>query len=257
MEKLPVVDYEDLFRDALEQVREGARLVTDGFHTLVATVNRAIEMFDRGSVFAPWSKGVVLWLQHGLDQIRTHVQEAIEIVDRVLERSTPVLSLVVMSFSWVTRVQTPLSDLASTMTSPRDQNLYHWSGAAASIYHDKAGVQRAAVEQSSSNAAFISEWLCGIVESNVDYMVALVEMLTSLARKLTAAAGEAAGVVTAPWAVQQASEVTSGIITDLLDVLVMIGQQFVEVVGNIRDLESQSGDHSALPGGQWPQAIAG
>jgi hypothetical protein len=42
-----------------------------------------------------------------------------------------------------------------------------------------------------------------------------------------------------------------------MNTLLTIGQRFVDALGNVRDLATQVGDHSKLPGGRWPQAVSG
>jgi hypothetical protein len=38
---------------------------------------------------------------------------------------------------------------------------------------------------------------------------------------------------------------------------ISIGQRFIDALGNVRDLGTQVGDHSRLPGGNWPEAVRG
>jgi hypothetical protein len=253
-------DHEELFREAMDQVRSGVELVVTTFNSFVETVNDRLNYLKGASLLTPitpWPSGIVLFIEYFMGQIRTTVNRAIEMVTDSMERSTPVLSLMRSSFEWITEVQTPLSDLSATVTEPRDLNMYHWSGGAASAYRDKATDQRAAVDQCSHLAAGMSEWLFSIAESNVSYAVELAGMLTDMAGKLTAALGEAATIAGLPWAVEQVSQALSALVTAVQNNLLEIGNRLVEAVGNIRELTSMMGDHRSLPGGKWPEATAG
>jgi hypothetical protein len=252
---------EDLLRTAFDQVREGVQMVRENFESLITVVNQAIDFLNRIGLIPGWPFLVSHWLKHNLEgtlgRIQVTVIEAINKAEEALEHSTPIISLIISSFRWITEVQTPLSDLSSVVSSPRDQNMYSWSGAAASAYHDKVSAQQGAVDQSMNLAAQMSNWLIDIAMSNVDYAVELAKMLSDLAGKLIVAVGEAATVAGVPWALEQASEALSEVLASGLKILVEVGLRLVEAVGNIQDLQSQAGDHSALPGGRWPQAVAG
>jgi hypothetical protein len=261
MEELASEEVEDLLREAFEQVREGVQEVKEGIESLIAVVNQAIDTLNRMGLIPGWPFLVAHWLKHHLEgtlgRIQATVIEAIDKAEEALEHSTPIISLIISSFRWISEVKTPLSDLSSVVSSPRDQNMYSWSGDAASAYHDKVSAQQGAVDQSTNLASWMSGWLVDIATSNAEYATELAKMLSDLAGKLIVAAGEAATVAGVPWALEQASDAMSDVLSSTLKILEEIGLRLVEAVGNIQDLQSQVGDHSALPGGRWPQAVAG
>ncbi|MGC4750580.1 hypothetical protein ACLQ28_33700 [Micromonospora sp. DT201] len=66
-----------------------------------------------------------------------------------------------------------------------------------------------------------------------------------------------ATVIDLPWAISTLAESVGDLVAAGLDVLLTIGQRFVDALGNIRDIATQVGDHSKLPGGRWPEAVKG
>ncbi|WP_349876294.1 hypothetical protein ABIH81_19330 [Micromonospora sp. HUAS YX12] len=104
-------------------------------------------------------------------------------------------------------------------------------------------------------AEFISQWLFKIARSNVDYAVELAKIVTGLAGKLAQAATEASTVIDIPWAISTLAKSVGDLVTAGLNTLLTVGQRFMDALGNIRDIATQVGDYSKLPGSQWPQAV--
>jgi hypothetical protein len=152
---------------------------------------------------------------------------------------------------------TPVSELSSKTTTKENINLTSWNGAASSAYNEVAAGQKAAVDESINKAKFASDWLFTIAKSNVEYAVSLAKTLTGAVGKLVAALADAETVVGIPWAVEQLSDGIAGIVTEGLNRLLEMANRFVEVVGNIRNVTAQVGDHSKFPGGRWPEAVRG
>ncbi|HEX5596381.1 MAG TPA: hypothetical protein VFX61_10240 [Micromonosporaceae bacterium] len=242
------IEYEEPFNSALEQIQIGIDQCVEKFNELVAQVNEW-----------RWLLGPIAlwWIKGKLQSVRDGLQVIIDKVKYALDHQIPVLSLITTSFRWVREVKTPASDLSFMTTEPADENLAKWTGDAASAYHSKAGKQKAAVDETVVKAEFISQWLFKIAKANVDYAVELAKIVTGLAGKLTQAAIDAATVIDIPWAIDTLAKMVGDLVTAGLNQLLTIGERFVDALGNVRDIATQVGDHSKLPGGNWPEAVRG
>lgn len=242
------IEYGEPFNKAFDQIRSGIDEAVGEFNQIVERLN------DWRWLLGPVT---VWWIKSNLDTVRGALDAVLDRVDNALEHQLPVLSLINISFRWVNDVKTPVSDLSFVTTEPVNENLAKWSGDASSAYQAKAGKQKAAVDETVLKAEFISQWLFKIAKANVDYAVQLAKIVTSLAGKLAQAASEAATVFALPWAVETLADSVGDLVQAGLDTLLTIGQRFVEAVGNVRDIATQVGDYSKLPGGKWPEAVRG
>jgi hypothetical protein len=241
-------EYTGPFNTAFDQIRENVRDAIDSFNSLVGTVNHW-----------SWALGLPVWywIKRNLDGVREGLATLVEKVNYAIEHQMPVLSLITTSFAWVHTVKTPTSELSFAVTEPRNENLAKWTGDAAGSYNAKAGKQKAAVDEAVVKAEFISQWLFKIAKANVDFAVTLAKIVNDIAGKLAQAALDATTVIDIPWAIDKLSDSFGTIVKGGLDTLVSIGQRFIDALGNIRDLDTQVGDHSKLPGGAWPEAVRG
>jgi hypothetical protein len=241
-------EYTEPFNKAFDQIHEGIQKCVDAFNGLVSKVRKWAWLLGAAAL---------LWIKHSLDKARRALEDIIAKVKFALEHQTPVISLMNVSFEWVNKVRTPISELSFPCTRPQNENLYKWSGDAASSYNAKAGQQKGAVDDCVAKSEFISQWLFKIAKSNVDFAAKLAEIVTSMAGKFAQALVDAGGVITIPWAVDTLGAAVGDLVSKGLNLLVTIGQRLIEALGNVRDLSSQAGDHSKLPSGMWPEAVRG
>ncbi|MEV4210115.1 hypothetical protein [Micromonospora sp. NPDC049662] len=242
------LEYGEPFNKAFDHIRAG----TD---EAIARFNEIVEQVQQWK----WLLGpaALLWIKHSLESTKTALNVVLDRVEQALEHQLPVLSLIEVSFRWVNDVKTPVSELSSATTDPANENLPKWTGDAASAYNAKALKQKAAVDESVVKSEFVSQWLFTIAKANVDYAVELAKIVTGLVGKLAQAASEGVTVIDLPWAISTLAESVGDMVTAGLDVLLTIGQRFVDALGNVRDIATQVGDHSKLPGGRWPEAVRG
>lgn len=200
---------------------------------------------------------VLVWVKQKMAEVAKRIKKLIALVEYAVKHYTPVVSLIYQSFNWIDSVRTPMSEMSAPATQPRDQNLHYWEGAAATAYQQKAGDQQKAIGDITTKADFISTWLMNIAKTNVDYMVELADFAAAFAGALVQATVDTATIADIPWAVDALASQTGALVEQQLKMLVDIAQQFVDALGDVRDIASDLGDHSALPGGHWPQAIAG
>ncbi|WBB69351.1 hypothetical protein [Micromonospora sp. WMMD812] len=242
------LEYGEPFNKAFDQIRSGIDQGVAAFNEIVDRVNDW-----------KWLLGPVAlwWIKNNLDDVRDGLNSVLDRVDYALEHQLPVLSLINISFQWVNDVKTPVSDLSFVTTEPVNENLAKWTGDAASSYNAKAVKQKAAVDETVLRAEFISQWLFKIAKANVDYAVELAKIVTGLTGKLVQAATEATTVIDLPWAISTLAKSVGDLVTAGLNLLLTIGQRFVDALGNVRDLATQVGDYSKLPEGRWPEAVRG
>jgi hypothetical protein len=241
-------EYTEPFNKAFDQINEGIKKCIDGFNALVSKVKHWAWLLGGAAL---------LWIKHSLDKARDALNDLMAKIKYALEHQTPVISLMNISFEWVNKVRSPISELSFPCTKPLNENLAKWSGDAASSYNTKAGQQKGAVDDCVAKSEFISQWLFKIAKSNVDFAAKMAEIVTSLAGKFAQALVDAGGVVTIPWAIDTLGSAVGDIVSKGLNLLVNIGQRLIETLGNVRDLTSQAGDHSKLPSGKWPEAVRG
>ncbi|MEU6021925.1 hypothetical protein [Micromonospora sp. NPDC047134] len=242
------LEYGEPFNKAFDQIRTGINTAIESFNQLVDKVNSWKWLLGPAALW---------WIKNNLDDVRGGLNNVLDRVDHALEHQLPVLSLINISFRWVTDVKSPVSNLSFVTTEPDNQNLAKWTGDAASAYNSKAIKQKAAVDETVVKAEFISQWLFDIAKANVDYAVELAKIVTGLTGKLVQAVAEASTVIDLPWAISTLAKSIGDLVTAGLNTLLTIGQRFVDALGNVRDIATQVGDHSKLPGGQWPQAVRG
>jgi hypothetical protein len=236
--------------EAFEHAKKAVKAVKDKFDECMDHLSGW-----KVTVFIP--APVLVWVKQKMEEVAKRIKKLIALVEYAVEHYTPVVSLIYQSFNWLDSVKTPISDMSAPATQPRDQELYYWEGAAAAAYQQKAGDQQKAIDDITAKADFISQWLFKIAKTNVDYMVELADFAAAFAGALVQATVDTATIADIPWAVDALASQTGALVEQQLKMLVDIGQQFVDALGDVRDIASDLGDHSALSDGHWPQAIAG
>ncbi|GIF98130.1 hypothetical protein [Catellatospora citrea] len=242
------IEYAEPFRKAFEEIRTGLDRAVEEFNKIVEQVKDWAWLLGGAALW---------WIKSNLDAVRDGLQKIMDRARYAFDHELPVLSLITTSFTWVDQVKGPVSELSFTTTEPRDQNLAKWTGDTALSYRDKAAKQKAAVDETVAKAEFISQWLFKIAQANIDYAVELAKVVTGLAGKLIQAGVAATTVIDIPWAIDTLAESIGDLIEDGLNNLLTVGERFVAALGDVRDLATQVGDHSKLPGGRWPEAVRG
>jgi hypothetical protein len=246
----PTVDLESVraaFYQGVEDARKGVGLLVSGFNDLVHAVNKHLWLLGAAGV---------LWIRHKLEQVRDAAQKLVEKARHMIDHSTPIVSLILTSFDWISQVQKPASDAAARIPVTTD-NLVYWSGGAAQAYTNKTGPQKDAASDVVAKADFISTWLFSIAQTNVDYVVKMAEIVSLLANKITQAAVDAASVFGVIEAINAVAGAAGDIVERGLNTLFGIASRLVALLKNVRDASSSINNHEKLPGGAWPQAVAG
>jgi hypothetical protein len=96
-----------------------------------------------------------------------------------------------------------------------------------------------------------------IAKANVEYALALVDVLVSITAKILDAAAKVGTVITIPFAIEELDKTPGFALEKGFKVLSELGKRFVDSVSDARDIVTQVGDHSKLPQGRWPEAVYG
>ncbi|MBB4905332.1 hypothetical protein [Actinophytocola algeriensis] len=233
------------FETGMRQMGEAVGGVCENFNGVVRYI------YDHRFQFAP----VLLVLKKQLDTMKKGIDQLVGLVKYAVEHHVPVLSLIVQSFRWITQVQTPVSDMSSKVSEPANPDLAYWDGAGAGEYRRRMGVQKDAVVDVASRAAFISEWLMKIATANVKFVVELAKTAVDVLSKFLVVTVKGATVVGIAFALDNLADAVGEALAEGVKLLVGLGEEFMAVVANIRDIVGQVGDHNKLPGGKWPQAV--
>ncbi|RKT84286.1 hypothetical protein SAMN05421805_103212 [Saccharopolyspora antimicrobica] len=227
---------------AFNGLEEKTQESVDRFNAAVAHIN------EWGFILGP----LVASIEPAIEFIRAKLSELVKLVRTAVEHHTPVVSLIVQSFSWTENVQKPVNNLTHTFGN----RLYDWEGKASSAYKDKAGKQNEAIGAVANKADQVGRWLIDIAQYNVDYMAELAKMVTGFLGALVTASLETSTVVNIPFAVSDLAGAVGDVVAKSLDNLVGIAKRFVAALSKVRDLISYMTDQK-LPRGHWPQAVEG
>ncbi|MEV0270416.1 hypothetical protein AB0H43_16670 [Hamadaea sp. NPDC050747] len=241
----------DAVATAVRQIEEfGDEIVAD-FGTLVD------QLEDNAWWLSPIiGAASVAALLETLDQIKNQIDEVLDIAGEVLAHDTPVISLINISFHWLTAVKQPVSGLVPQIQAYATENLAYWEGGTATHYKQQVlPPQVGAAGELSAKAGFISEWLYGIAQANVDYVTKLSDVMAGLAGKVAEAAVKAGTIIDIPWAISDLASLVGTLVETELRNLGGIAQRITEAGDNVRQIVSDRVDETKFPGGDWPQAV--
>jgi hypothetical protein len=233
---------------AFGQMRTGIDTCVDNFNRIVGGVNHWA-----------WLLGPIpmYFIKNHLDDLRDALHDGIEVAEKVLRSGVPVLSLFTTSIDYLNAAQAPVSDIAFDISTPRDDNLHYWSGAASAAYQQKQGAQRSAADKAAENATVISKWLFDVGKTNVAYAVEIVQMLVDAGAELVNVVVDAASVIDLQFSLDHLAEAVRKLITAAVNQLVGLANKFVATLGDCRELLARRNDHGAFADGRWPQAVYG
>lgn len=236
-------------RDFAQPLEDAYRQVSEKINSVVDTCNAGLR-----HVYDTLGPAVFVVKKH-CESIVRGVNELVKLVRYALEHHTPVVSLIVQSFRWLTKVQSPMSDLSSPAMEARNPELEHWSGSGASAYWKRMGAQRDAINEVTAKAAYISEWLMKIATANVKFMVELATTVVDVLTKFVEVGLNGISIVAIPQAIATLSKEAAGILSKGFGLMAGYANEVMAALSDARDIVSEVGDHTKLPGGKWPQAV--
>ncbi|MEU8112786.1 hypothetical protein [Micromonospora sp. NPDC048947] len=235
-----------MFIGAFEVIEPAVGLLVAKFNELVGEVNQSAWLLGPAAIFM---------VRRDLGDLRAALEQVISKAEYALEHQVPVLSLMSASVGWLAEVKRPVSDLSVATVQPDNRNFSKWIGDAANAYNAGVAIQRAAVDEVTNKAEFISKWLFDVVTANVDYAIGLAQVVTKVLGTITQALANAGGVVTIPWAINIVANSIGDIVEGSFNYLLTIWQRLFDAAAMTRDVAGQIADHSKLPDGKWPQMV--
>lgn len=241
----PLPDYKTLFNQACDQIAEAIKTVVGKFNAFIKHV------YDNRFFLGP----ALLVIKKHLQTLREGVDKLCKLVQYLFDHQLPVVSLIVQSFHWVNDIHNPISNLSGQVLKPRRESFRAWSGLARDGYNFRAGEQKAAIDDYTKKANFISEWLMGIVKTNVAFVGQLAGTVAKVAGGMVKASGETVTVVMIPFAAEEIAKLISTLVEEGLKAMITYAENFVGALGNIRDAAAQAGNKSVFTDGRWPVAV--
>jgi len=236
------------FHRSIEQVRTGIQQIIDGFNNLVDEISGKAWLLGAGAL---------LWIKHKLDGARAGLQTIVDKAQYLIDHSTPIVSLILTSFDWLSQVQKPASAAAGRVPVKGDKLVY-WKGEAADAYNGKIPFQQAAAGDMATKADFISTWLFTIAKANIEYAVKTAEYISLIAGAVTQAAIDAASVFGIVEAINAVADAAGALVEKALNQLFSIATRVVDLLKNARDASASINNVEKLagpPAGTWPQAV--
>ena len=236
------------FNASIESSNSGIDKIIEGFNNLVEEVK------DKA-----WLLGgaILLWMKSKLDDVREAIKKLIEKAKYMIKHSTPIVSLILTSFDWLTDVQNPASAAAGRVPVKGDKLVY-WKGEAADAYTNKLPFQQGAASDMATKADFISTWLFTIAKANVEYAVKMAENISLVAGEIVQAAVDAASVFGIIEAINAVAGAVGSLVENALNALFDIANRVVDLLKNARDASASINNVEKLvgpPSGTWPQAV--
>ncbi len=232
--------------EAFESLRKGVDACVSAFNHIVDEVN------DHRWLLGPLP---MYFIKRHLGDIREHLNEALDVAERVLQGGVPIISLFLTSIDYLGAVEKPLGDVSYDINTPADDNLQYWSGGAASAYRQKQAAQKAAVDRSVENATAISRWLFDIGKTNVAYAVELVKIIIDAGTELLNISVDGLSIINLQFSLDHAADALRKLVKAGLDQLVELANKFVATLGDCRDLLEKRARHTEFEHGGWPHAV--
>ncbi|RZT77906.1 hypothetical protein EV382_1081 [Micromonospora violae] len=243
-----ILEQKSMFLDAFQAIEPGAELLVGKFNELVGEVGQSAWLLGPAATFM---------VRRDLGDIQDALEQVIAKVKYALAHQVPVLSLISAGVDWLAEVKRPVSELSVATVRPDNMNFAKWIGDAANAYNAGVAIQRAAVDEVTNKAEFISKWLFDVITANVDYAIGLAKVVTDVLGRITQAVLKVGGVITIPWALVQLEESIGDIVEGSFNYLLTIEQRLFDALARMRDVAGQIADHSKFPNGKWPQMVTG
>jgi len=251
----------DLFVDYVEQMLPQRDKVIDTFNELVEKFEGHWDWFHR-----TWNRDEYEDEKEIIDSIREHIEERafpeqtgggsiLDVADRVINHSAPIVSLFLTSMRWVDDAMSPISDIHSRIWTVRDgRDLADWDGQARTAYDDIVAQQQETTNAAKDLAAFMSSWVAEIAEDNVGYVKQLLDRLGDIVSTI------AAGIVALvdSWGVftlLKIAELVGQFVGEAISQLGEIAVQIASALSRIIEAEQVLTDYSYFPDGTWPAAV--
>lgn len=198
----------------------------------------------------------VIAFDRGMKALSEKLTKIVEDIKKILEHSTPIVSIIVQGFSWLEDAQRPASQLQGVVKEHPDANFGYWEGAARNAYNDAVDLQHAALGAIKTKADNISSWLLDIAKANIMFVKELGDAFAAIAGEFVAVLLEAGTIVGALEAIGEAGKLVEKLVTTAGQRLTKVVEMYSEAVGRTRDATSIQYDAAEFPHDKWP-SLAG
>jgi methyl-accepting chemotaxis protein len=241
--------------------------IKKGWDFLIDRINEGIRKIEENFGFLGelWAwitdeiDDLVKKISNILRKVKEGVDKIFEKVEKAIDGSVPIISLITTALDWNTHVNIPLSEIAPDL-SPSGA-IDNWRGPAHETYLSRVQDQSDAVAAVVGKVKSTSDWLADVARMNMGYVQKLTEFGAALVGKLTSTGTAVAETPADPAAIvsisSELAETVGKIAEDVLALLVLLAERLVEVTTEINKLAGEYSDHIGLPGGRWPQAVSG
>lgn len=198
----------------------------------------------------------VIAFDRGMKELNEKITKIAQDVQKILDHSTPIVSVIVQGFSWLENAQKPASELQGVVKEHPDPNFEYWEGAARNTYDRAVDAQHAALGAIKTKADNISSWLLDIAKANIMFVKELGDAFAAIVGEFVAMLVAAETIVGALTAIDEGGKLVEKLVTTAGERLTKVVEMYSEAVGRTREATSIQYDGSEFPYGKWP-SIAG
>ncbi|MEV6631687.1 hypothetical protein AB0M54_13150 [Actinoplanes sp. NPDC051470] len=250
-----VNESEAQLKKATQQVGEQKGKVHDELNRLIDAVNGAMSSLSDWS----WIGGLGgMYAAHKyagkvhdlMEKIKKSVEDILKVVQEILDKGVPVISLINKAFAWLNTVQAPvgaMSDTAAQFTS----NLNNWDGPAQRAYAQRVPIQVKAIDGLAGAGGELATWLSDMAATNAAYIVSLFKPLFDMAGVIAAAVVDAGTIAGALEALGKCGELVQTAINSIYEGLENGVNQMTATINKMVDAKKVRGEL----GDGWPQMV--
>ncbi|MFD2465796.1 hypothetical protein [Amycolatopsis silviterrae] len=198
----------------------------------------------------------VINFDRGMKALSEKLGKIVQDIQKILDHSTPIVSIIVQGFSWLENAQRPASQIQGVVKQHPDANIGHWEGAARNAYNEAVDAQHAALGAIKTKADNISGWLLDIAKANIMFVKELGDAFAAIAGEFVAILVEAGTIVGALEAIGKTGDLIEKLVTTAGERLTKVVEMYSEAVGRTRDATSIQYDAAEFPNDKWP-SLAG
>jgi len=254
---------DDQLKKAAEQLEKIHKEAQEKFNSILHDVNYflALGAAAGGALAGPLGAlggaAVAWWVSRHTHEIRDALVKVYDLWVTLSHNAIPVVSLIEHSFYWLNEVRKPASGITYKIVHEQNFNVAQWDAPAAKRYGEINGQQAAATQMQSDRAAEISVFLFAVAQSNVDYILKIVEIAGKLLGKLVDAAIKAETVIDIPWAISTLSEQAGDLVDESFKMATQYVRDILKAVATYQEALAKETDLSTLGPDGWPMAVRG
>lgn len=227
--------------------------ITPEYEGLIANIN---ECLRTAAYVSPL--GVMLFndkVQDRVNRLNEQLRQVAQEIGRILESSTPIVSLIHRSRGWVEDVLPKLSGAVGIARDVRPNGLHAWGGEAGDAYREKRWGQEKALQGTTNVVKDTGQWLVDVAALNTAFLVDVTQPVIDLVESIIEAAIEVSTVFGILEAIDTVADAVASALTAILEILKRAAQHMVDSMGSLTQARIIFNNNDVFPGGSWPQAV--